>query len=157
MDQGQLSNLDPKLKEAYERIMGTAVAPQTQTPAAVVQPKTAPEQPAAQSFAQPVIQHSVPPIQQQPQHPQPIQTPPVIAEPAVSQPSTAFAAPSMTNSPLFDTDAANDQIHAYVASEVAGAKQSLKLIQVMYLVGGLVFFVVYAFFWMKFFNLALPL
>jgi hypothetical protein len=52
---------------------------------------------------------------------------------------------------------ANDQMHTYVADEVAGVKQSLKMIQIMYIVGGLVFFVVYALFWMKFFNVASPI
>jgi hypothetical protein len=46
----------------------------------------------------------------------------------------------------------DSQMHAYLAQEVAGAKQSLKMIQLLYIGGGIVFFIVYALFWMRFFQ-----
>lgn len=166
MDQNQLSSLDPKLKEAYERVMNTAGAPATQTPQPSVQ--TAPS-----NVSQPSIQPANSPMQTQavqtpesplteslPQTPsatnEQVNPPVVVNQPAtIASPTIPLQTQTTTPAPMTES-MANSQIHAYVADEVAGVKQSLQLIQLMYIGGGLLFFAVYALFWMKFFNVALP-
>lgn len=148
MDQQQLASMDPKLREAYDRIMGNTTKPgvqastqaqQTMNPAPTGQLNQPPTQPTVDiksNFQSPPIQTTTPQ--------QTVPPPP---------PSTPNTAPP----PQFiDPVLANNQMHAYVAQEVAGVKQSLKIIQIMYIAGGLVFFAVYALFWMKFFNISAP-
>jgi hypothetical protein len=99
--------------------------------------------------------------------PQPMQQPPTYAAPQTMAQVPPPSAPPVQdqqhplNQPMQATLSSIDatdstQMHAYVADEVAGVKQSLKLIQLVYIVGGLIFFAVYALFWVRFFNIALP-
>jgi hypothetical protein len=174
MDQNAMGTIDPKLREAYERVMGTTVAPKPP----VAQPATQP--PPMQQAPAPVQQ----PTQQQPVQPtaQPIQPQTIEKQvmdmfdvvppaPVPQQPPMQQAAP--TQPPMqqqqmpvnqnrgatlasLDTTPATE-MHAYVADEVAGAKQNIKTIQMIYIAGGIIFFAVYALFWMKFFAVASPL
>lgn len=162
MDQSQLNSLDPKLREAYERIMGTSVRPnQTQTPAVTPQSpiSSASINPAANTLPdiQKIPAPAAPAAQNaQPKPSIPQNDKPIIAEkPQTAEPLKPPVSSAALN-PLFDTVVANDKMHAYVASEVAEAKQSIKAIQLMYIGGAIVFFVVYAIFWLKFFNLSSP-
>lgn len=106
MDPKKATNLDPKLKETYERIMNTHVvatpAPQTPVNPTTTQPVQAPQQPVAS--------------------PQP-------------QPQSANAAPLVTAPP----------------------KKTSNLMLVIYILAGVLFFIIYALFWIKFFNLSIPL
>lgn len=178
MDQQQLNTLDPKLREAYDRIMGTnvpAAKPPLQAKPSAPQQTAQPIQPAPATQTNPVQNAPVPDIKQPdtppmspitpisqttqtpaPQTPAtPVQTTPAAATQPVNQPPVQVQSTAPI-SPFFGNVAADNQMHAYVAEEVAGAKQSIKTIELIYIVGGVVFFVVYALFWLKFFNLSSP-
>lgn len=166
MDQ-QLQSLDPKLREAYERIMGTnskstvQTAVNTDTQATPVNPVSIQPTP---SVTAPIVKP-----EENKQNETPQQTFGVNSqvnnnyvkpemphsEPAIQTPSP-FSAPPLS-AQKFNNSTADNQMHAYVSQEVAGVKQSLKTIQLIYIVGGIVFFVVYALFWLKFFNIASPI
>lgn len=178
MDQSQLSTMDPKLREAYERIMGMAV--QTKTPSATPPQNSFPSQiptPQSQTLNQPVNVSPLPvtpPVSpttsnntpyQPASSPTHTETPSINASnaspstPTTPHPAT-FTQPSASSqpsAPTFDPVLANDQIHAYVSEEVKGAKRSIQMIQLVYLIGGLVFLVFYVLFWMKLFNISSPL
>jgi hypothetical protein len=181
MDQNQLGTMDPKLREAYERVMGTVVTARSQPPPPAAVTVAAPTPTVPLPPASAPNQSSLEPVQPlAPYQPEPVAPAPIAApvqpqntpEPAAPQPYTPQVHVMGNNvpqqqapMPMFSGPAAgskmasdaNDQMHTYVADEVAGVKQSLKMIQIMYIVGGLVFFVVYALFWMKFFNVASPI
>lgn len=153
MDQAQLNTLDPKLREAYQRIMGTPVKPPTPVdmtvppsapPVANVTLPTPPPTVATPASAQPSINPqstTVTPATQMPQE----------NHHAPSQPIPASGASNTFNQASADTVA-----RTYIANEVSGAKQSIHMIQVMFVVGGLFFFIAYALFWMKLFNVSTP-
>jgi len=177
MNPQQLSAMDPKLREAYERVMGLAVAPKAAIPT-----------PSTQAPSTPPIQNTMPPVIEKPLtqdlQPAPQSTPPIqtttpipatniapsigendslnsfITQTPPTAPTPTIHTESRPNTesiqPQFDPVVANNQMHAYVSQEVAGVKQSLKIIQLIYIVGGLMFFGVYALFWMKFFNIPSP-
>ncbi len=125
MDPKTLPTLDPKLKEAYERVMGTSLTP----PA--VQP-TAPNTPTPSTGGPPPItsqsiQPPVAPIAQK-------VTVPVSLVPPV--------APAYHATTTFVADNA--------------VKPQAKISLPILLLGGIIFLLVYALFWMKFFNFKLP-
>ncbi len=132
MDPTSLSNLDPKLKDTYERVMGTS----TPAPADASAPTTptasqtlADSAPAADSST---TENTLSPL--------PENTSPASAEP---HPETVTI-----NQPLPPTPAASaiiDKPHGHSG-----------LIVVFYVLGAIVFFVIYIFFWAKIFNIALP-
>lgn len=137
MDPSTLSNLDPKLKETYEKVMGTSTvqAGQDQTP-----PPTAD---GMQAEAQPAPNTS-------PANPNPgdglsapVQGPLTEDPPQMEQPQTVTI-----NQPLPNPMSSN-----IIAPKSSGHGGLLK---VFYVLGGTVFFVIYIFFWMKIFNLSLP-
>ncbi len=195
MNPQQLSGMDPKLREAYERVMGLAVAPKANTTTPPIPspiPSTSqtdtpqktydsPHGETSQQAAAPSIPQASTTNQAPSVNPSPTTaptTPPIPAtnitpsvgvndslnsfisqSPATAPAPTVHEEPrSNTESvqPQFDPIVANNQMHAYVSQEVAGVKQSLKIIQLIYIVGGLMFFGVYALFWMKFFNIPSP-
>lgn len=156
MDPQKLSQLDPKLRDAYQRVMGTTI-PQPQTPPAQTQdpiqpisPTPAPQPqstPAVTSASEPFIT-SQPAINQQPQS---IPTPEmsVPAQPAsnfvqmnseVPAPSQNFTAP-----PLMPQ-----------AQTMAVKKKSGIMMPIIFGIVGLIFLVIYTLFWTKIFNLKLP-
>jgi len=135
MDPKALGNLDPKLKETYDRVMGAAPAPGTATPTA------APATPLATPGTQAA---------------------PTVA-PAAPQPTTANV-PSYTADNLKFQAAiqqAPPATGAAAAAPVAGVMPTVQhktppLLTSLYIIGAIVFFVVYAYFWAKIFNLPLP-
>lgn len=128
-----VSQLDPKLKEAYDRVMGTVVTPPAKTNEAMPAP-SAPSAPAASPI------------------PTPASTTPVIhaAEP-IPAPAQAHAAPVSTS------------IHQVVSSPTSTPKAAVSTQKksgskaFIFLLGGIVFFVVYAIVWIKMFSLKVPL
>lgn len=116
MDPKSLSSLDPKLKETYERVMGTSV------------PQQAPTAPAT-----PVVE---------PENNVPVTPAPPISEPA-EQPVQANTSPFMASSmgqPLPNP--------AEMQQQAASP-----MLKIAYIVGGIIFFIVYTIFWIKIFNL----
>lgn len=138
------TNLDPKLKEMYDRIMAVNVSASTSGPAQNNQAVTA--------------ENSV-------------STPPVIPPPIAQQPAAnaAFNIPQNTtpNIPITTMPTTPAQPLAQPAktatvkaptSFVATSKKggSSKLKSVLYVFGGILFLLVYTFFWLKYFKIAIP-
>lgn len=74
MDLSKLNQLDPKLKETYERVMGTSARPTPVAPQPTIQNQTIQSQPTQpQPMPQPVQQARPQPIAQ----PQPVQAQPI--------------------------------------------------------------------------------
>lgn len=144
MDPNALSSLDPKLRETYEKVMGTGTAPLADTPA------NPPAVPADQASADPAPQ-----------------APAADAAPAGAAPTSA-PAPEISSAPVAENAQAADQGPKVVTiSQAAPAAPApelqitqphghMGLMKVFYILGGVVFFVIYIFFWMRIFNLSLP-
>lgn len=164
MDPKNSSTLDPKLKETYERIMGTPV-PATPTPT---------DAPAATPVpGNPATDPSVPQINVNP-------TPSAPATPAISpEPATPIISPTYAPmgapaqiQPADQPDPVSSlpeqhtvlqqatPIAAMVAKPgvVIGGKTEGKsgMLPILLGVGAIIFLIVYTFFWVKFFNFPLP-
>lgn len=105
MDPKSLSAIDPKLKETYERVMGTSV-PQAQQAA----PENTPVTPA-------------PPVADVPEPPFP-----------------------SNNSPFMSSSAP-------LPNPATMNQNASPMLKIAYIVGGVIFFIVYTIFWIKIFNL----
>ena len=147
MDKKQLSQLDPKLKETYERIMGISSTPgQRPTPFA---PK--PVSPIA----------SAQPIAPQPFQPQPLQpnkasfqatenTNPNAKEVYRVYPNQSIPAPP----PIVKTQPIQNQ--PIQKPQTQNKKKKSKILPVLMGFGGTIFLIGYTLFWIKFFNLKVP-
>lgn len=138
-----LNNLDPKLKEAYERVMATTIDPR----AAAQKPNPA---------AQPEPSAQVPNMAETQANQPLMQTAPVEAAPQVQQipvqPPTPqnYTNPLPTQNPFIQTP----EPPAMVLTKAEATKsKSGALMPVIFLIGGLVFFAAYAFIWAKIFGL----
>lgn len=139
MDPKALNNLDPKLKETYDRVMGTTAPSTTGAPTTTpTATPTATQVPSANLNGQ-----SPPPVT-------PENTPPT--------PEAMPAVPSYT--------ADNLKFQAAIQTPMVGTMPTVglapkpqgpsSLLKTLYIIGAIVFFVVYAYFWAKIFNLPLP-
>ena len=139
MDPQKLSQLDPKLREAYQRVMGTPIPePEpTPTPTSTIQePPTAPQ--TESSMPQP---KSVP----TPEAPMP-QQPPAQAANFVQMNSEVAATPSSTN---FATPAPQ-------AQTITLKKKNGIMVPILFGIAGLIFIAVYTLFWTELFGLKVP-
>ena len=176
MDPKQPANqLDPKLKEAYERVMGTMPAASTpQQP--VNTPPAQPMNPSMQSpikatapNVMPTMPHEIPSTALPVTHPvnpqsmmtppvQPINSLPVKTEPMVQSPLPQPAAqpmgpmhatvPLSTQNPVHAPTA---QIHGFVAP-----KKKSGISPILLIAGGIVFVIAYTLIWVKIFNVHIP-
>jgi len=143
MDPKTLSNLDPKLRETYERVMGSASAAEpgsTPAPGATAPTQPAATIPAAESpIPTPSASHVV--------EPTPTLSPATPVMPATEP--NPFQTPVMpaAEPPPLPSPASVNQMTDQNASP---------LIRILYIVGAIVFFIVYTFFWTKVFNLQWP-
>jgi hypothetical protein len=142
MDPKTLSNLDPKLRETYERVMGTAGTPAVTGSAPSVVPP-----PAVDTSSQLAT-----PLTTTPQIPTPTATPVMDTQlstppPATNESFQTPVIPANEPAPLPSPASVNQDVESRAASPV---------IRILYIIGALVFFGVYTFFWMKVFNLKLP-
>lgn len=128
----QQQNLDPKLKEIYERVMGTNVAsappPQTQAVPQAPAPITAPVAQAA---------------------PLPTTTPTPVVSPPPAQP--AAPAPAANQTHVQQKTAKGTT--TFVAQQGSSSKTVLPI---LYLIGGIIFLLVYTIFWMRVFGIPVP-
>ena len=133
MDPQKLSQLDPKLREAYQRVMGTTL-PQVQPASPRGEPVQAP------TPSQPPVSEPEPAIPQQP---------PLGANNFVQMNSEVASAPTVAPpaSPNFAAPA--------TASTIAVKKKSM-MMPVMIGVASLVFLAIYTLFWTKLFSLKVP-
>jgi uncharacterized membrane protein len=129
MDKNATQTLDPKLKEIYERVMSTQVKPAAPaaTPTPQPAPTAAPNQPV-QPATQP--QPTVPPVMPQ-------AAPAAAAVPQVMQANVTFS----------NAAAGGKQ-------EATGKKKGLS--PILIIITGVVFFVIYTLFWLKFFSIPIP-
>ena len=139
MDPKSINNLDPKLKETYDRVMGTTT------------PGTAPSAPTTPPQA------TTPPI--------PV-TAPANVDITQTTPTTPAEMPQ-TAAPSYNADNLRFQA-AIQQAPVAGSipvggmaapkmpGQTSSLLRILYIIAAIVFFVVYTFVWVKIFNLPLP-
>lgn len=185
MDPQKLSQLDPKLRDAYQRVMGTQL-PDLQTPPASpqnesVETQAFPQPPAAPTsdpipFPAPTteepptvpIESPMQPLISEPQlaiNPQP-ETPPTV-EPTPIAPETAIPQQQASNFARMNSEvptpmAANPISPNFAAPSptqpqtMAIKKKGGMLTPVMTGIAIVVFIVVYTLFWTKIFNLKLP-
>lgn len=150
MDPQKLSQLDPKLREAYQRVMGTVI-PEPQAPAVQAQTPAPPTPPAPDSIPTP-----------QPTTP--------AEQPAIPSPTEPIqpAAPEIRVTPITEPDipppqpptqTANfDQMNseAAIQTQTPAVKKKRVFMPILIVLGIVVFVVIYALIWTKIFNLKLP-
>lgn len=152
MDPKTFAKLDPKLRETYERVMGTAVpqkptiipSPQSSTPTpdpAGAPPTTPGAAPAATSTPAGITQ--------------PTESAHAVVAPPSTQPSTP---PPLPATPMHNTIA----VHTAVASpsqdekEVKASSGVPAWKKIVFIVLGVIFFSIYAVFWLLYFKVKLP-
>jgi hypothetical protein len=144
MDPKTLSNIDPKLRETYERVMGT-------TPTS--SPATPPPAPV-QADAAPQTPHEPPP-----EAPTPASL--FSSSPSTDTPDTsAFGQPAVVTPYNPETTAQTNE-HSMnqplpspaSVAQAAHTQEATPLLRVLYIVGAVLFFMVYTIFWVKIFKL----
>jgi hypothetical protein len=161
MDPSALSNLDPKLRETYEKVMGTNTAP----PADPQPPQAADGQQTTQSPEQNASSATEAPASSTPTQADasassenatsvnPAPASDGLSEPIQSPPPQD----TMQSSEGPQTVTINQPVQNSASTEIITKPQGhMGLIKVFYVLGATVFFVIYIFFWMKIFNLSLP-
>ena len=156
MDPQKLSQLDPKLRDAYQRVMG-ASTPQPQAPPSQAQtpPPTPAPTPTPAPEPKPIPPEPTPPIQE----------PPVPkGQPAIPQPEPAI--PPKPPVQAINFDQMNSSVAAAQTSpnltapapqaQTIPQKKKSSLMPILIGIAILVFIAVYALFWTKIFNLQLP-
>lgn len=170
--QNQLSGLDPKLKEAYERVMGTTIPPAPapsgagpasspptpQEPAASAPTtQTEPSSPPPQEpVSPPPIQEPTPPPVSPPQPPEPaappLQEPPQQPEPPPVPPAQPPVAPAEpAPSPVQSVQSTGFVANATKKGKLGGLKISPPILMAV----GAALLILYFFFWIRIFNLSL--
>ena len=157
----QKNTLDPKLKEAYDSVMGVKIPNAPQPPVA----PPAPQEPVVTSIGwsasdpQPISKPPPTPILP-PQ--EPVVSPSILQSPGpqiISQPPTSFPQPSsLPHSPLpvpkivaFHSSTQNTQHN----KQVQGKKWRLRWVLVVFLIAA--FLLGYAIFWIKAFGIKIPI
>ncbi len=164
MDPKSIANLDPKLRETYERVMGNT----STTPSA--SPASTDNQPAQLSSTPGGSELSATPPT--PVAPPPDFSTPVSPEPQLSSTLSAPASPPSYGAPTQPAPAYSPVDNGLSAASqpspiepmqplsspaaVAATQGTSSVVKLLYIFGGFVFFVVYVFFWIKIFNYQLP-
>ncbi len=131
------TNLDPKLKEMYNRVMSTPVPP--------VSPAGGPPPASSTPDPIPTPMPSMPPAPEAPVPPPAQTTPaPVMETPPTTEMHSAIPMP-----------VAPKPISAAIVGG-AGKKKGGGIFPVILVLGGIIFLAVYTVFWIKFFNLKVP-
>lgn len=143
MDPKQLNKLDPKLRDAYQRIMNTQVG-SSDAPIPTVAPTIPPPPPQMADPTTPV---------QIPEFPPPSST----ALPDFGKFSSPFQTPpQMTQfSPQIPTESAPAEQPTTTMQMAVTAKNS-PISTPLLLIMAIIFFLVYTLFWVRFFNVKLP-
>jgi hypothetical protein len=140
MNPKTVNDLDPKLKETYERVMGTSFSPSANPiPAPVMQrpiQTTVVEQPVAEQSPQAVVQ-PLPPLPQQP---------------AANPMQEMVPSPQMTKMPTTFQATAMPPANVLIKNATTTKKKNF-LKPVLFTVGGIIFFIVYGVVWAKVFGL----
>jgi hypothetical protein len=143
------AQLDPKMKEAYDKVMNTVIAasptPTTTPPTPGTSPiqGTATQKPTNPPMTPPITPSSVPP--------------PITTTVSVSRPVTQPTITQVT-SPVSPT-AHREPEKVHIGGAPTGfttKKQSAGISPVFYVIGAIIFLVVYTIFWLKFFQIPVP-
>jgi hypothetical protein len=170
MDPQKLSKLDPKLRDAYQRVMGTPIPEpqvqpiQAQTPpppgGPIPDPAPTPPMPQPEPPIPPPSSEPTPTIQEPPTAPEPLIQPPVSEpQPTIPTESPAIPAPEPAIPPQQPPAQADNfvQMNSEVASAQSTAiKKKNGMMPILIGAAGLVFIVIYTLFWTKIFNFKLP-
>ncbi len=165
MDQNTLTSLDPKLRETYERVMGMATPtgasngnPPPLPPSQNMPPAPIPE-PSVYTPQPPTPNTTMPPAQTPPQPDMAMYT-----SPSTQQAELAALQPTMTGGNLQRPSGANMYPNELMQSlpSPASVNQGATstgmppALRILYFAAGIIFFVVYAIFWLKIFKYPLP-
>lgn len=167
VDQKTPTNLDPKLKEAYDRVMGTLsampTAPSSPTPIPVAPSPMSPPTPPTPTAATMPQEQPTPIAAPFPQQapvlpvPQPVAAvsfaPLPIAPAAQTAQSTPVPIPITPSTPSQANTNAQPAGTTFVAK---GNKKGLHIPPVLIALGVVVFFIGYAAFWIFFFKVKVP-
>ena len=160
MDQNSSQQLDPKLKEIYEKVMGAPNSSQNSAPPDSSQAKPASPPPPATVIANATPKNPLapPPIPTPPPIvPQPVQPVPpaqTMPTPAQTQPMQAAVPGSVAPSFSLSHIQAPSATSMPTAGIPAEKKKSSK--KVFLVIGGVIFLLIYAVFWVKVFGIKLP-
>lgn len=136
MNPKSVNDLDPKLKEAYERIMGTAVNSPATKPA-----EQTPNEPPAQTPNTPLMQTQPVVTQNSSPAQSPVQNTPIEPQAPTHNPFMQTPEPPVS---VFTQDG---------PIKAPTQKKKMNLLPIFLIVGGLIFFVVYIFVWARVFGL----
>lgn len=136
MDPQKLASLDPKLREAYQRVMGTPIPPPTPTPPAP-EPQSIPT-----PTATPEPQFSIPSQAELPEPSQP--QPPVQPTNFDQMDSQVPATPSQ------------NFIRPPAQVQTMSVKKKNSMMPILFAIAGLFFIAIYTLFWLKIFNFKFP-
>ncbi|MBF8250213.1 MAG: hypothetical protein HW400_814 [Candidatus Levybacteria bacterium] len=156
MDPQKLSQLDPKLREAYQRVMGTTIPTPPATPATPAQNQT--PSPAAEPTTPPPPQIQPEPIPTPDIEP-PIQPEPFsIPQPAIDPNPQPIPAGGQTSDPAVPAQPNSNfvQMNSEVPTAPSQNFASGIMMPILFGIVGLIFLVIYTFFWTKIFNFKLP-
>lgn len=138
MDPQSLNNLDPKLKETYERVMGTTTPP------------VSPAAPTVTTNATPMVDTTT----QDSSLKGPILSTDISSSPDTSIPTTPYTPDNLRFQAAIQTPLTNPIQQSPVGAAVP--KQQSSMVRILFIAGAVVFFIVYTVFWVKIFNLPLP-
>lgn len=170
MDPKALASLDPKLRETYEKVMGTSTSPSPKTPDPVdstppsrtstllpglLKPQTPPI-PAPSASYSPNIPPPASPLNSTSPTP-PLQSP-------VQASDFAALQPTPTGAPLPATQGSMQNVKtiqplpspASINKTVASSSQTSPVIRTLYIIASIIFFTVYTIFWLKIFKFPIP-
>lgn len=141
MDPKALSNLDPKLRETYERVMGTPSDAGASAPASTLSPTPTTADGGTSTQATATV---TTPDGTVAQATSPLSTPPVQpVNPWQSQPAGASSP-----NPFTPTGQSLPS-----PASVSEGKETSPMLRVLYIIGAVVFFALYTVFWIKVFKL----
>ena len=151
MDPQKLSQLDSKLRDAYQRVMGTPIL-QSQTPPP---PAGGPTPPMPDPTP-------APPPQPEPQPPAPTggptpstEEPPAAPQPAIP-PAPEPAMPILPPAQSSNFVQMNSEVGAMPSQTIPLKKKNGIMMPILIGIAGLAFVAIYTLFWTKIFNFKLP-
>lgn len=158
MDPQKLSQLDPKLREAYQRVMGTSIPQPQVAPIQTQTPPPPPPMPDPIPMPQPLptpepVPSPIPTIEEPPAIPTPE---PAMPEP-VSEPQPAIPQqPPIVASNFVQMNSEVAATPMPQAQTMTVRKKQGMMTPVLFGIVGLVFIAIYTLFWTKIFNFQLP-
>lgn len=146
MNPKNVNDLDPKLKEAYDRIMGTALTPTTKPEPKHTSPNPEQAQKSQAQAAEPQKQETA-----QTQNVPLMETSQIFTQ---NQSSTDSVNSGTPLSQVFNSSGkSSGNVFNQAGSGTKTQKKKLNAVPILLIVGGLIFFVAYGVIWAKAFGL----